>query len=209
MSNTVFLDPVSPDKKTVLLQIRNTSDKPDLSFEEDIKNAVTQKGYQVVYDPDQAHYIVQANVLSVGRVREGEAFASLNGGFGATLQGVGLGAGIGAFAGNTGGGMLAGGLIGGALSTIGDAMVEVMTFNIVTDIQISEKAPKGVVVKEDSEHFLKQGTSGGKTSVFHEDPQWKRYQTRIVSSARQANLKFEEALPELKKGLIYSLSGLL
>ncbi len=30
MSDTVFLDPVGADRKTVFVQIRNTSDKPEL-----------------------------------------------------------------------------------------------------------------------------------------------------------------------------------
>ncbi|WP_422491663.1 complement resistance protein TraT, partial [Endozoicomonas sp. ALE010] len=37
----------------------------------------------------------------------------------------------------------------------------------------------------------------------------KKYQTRVVSTANKVNLKFEEALPELKKGLSNSISGLL
>jgi hypothetical protein len=37
---------------------------------------------------------------------------------------------------------------------------------------------------------------------------WKRYRTRIGTSANQVNLKFEEALPEIQKGLCKSISGL-
>jgi hypothetical protein len=37
---------------------------------------------------------------------------------------------------------------------------------------------------------------------------WKTYHTRIVSTANQANLEFEEALPALENGLIRLLAGM-
>ena len=134
MSASVFLDPVSPDKKTVWVQVRNTSDKPSLSVEPAIISSLQRKRYQIVQDPDQAHYILQANVLSVGKIREDQAFMSLNGGFGSAIQGVAGGAAIGALAGNnSSGGMLAGGLIGGLMGTVADAMAEVMTYMLDLD----------------------------------------------------------------------------
>ena len=39
--------------------------------------------------------------------------------------------------------------------------------------------------------------------------QWKIYRTRVVSTANQVNLDFEEAQTEISKGLAKSLSGLL
>lgn len=50
MSESVFLDPISESKKTVLIQIKNTSDKKDLQIAEEIKDAVRNKGYRVVSD---------------------------------------------------------------------------------------------------------------------------------------------------------------
>ena len=35
----------------------------------------------------------------------------------------------------------------------------------------------------------------------------KKYQTRIVSSARKTNLEFAEALPHLEQGLVNSIGG--
>jgi hypothetical protein len=208
MSETVFLDPVSPDKKTVIIQVRNTSDQPALSVENEIRQAVEAKGYQVVSNPDLAHYMLQVNVLQIGRVREDEAFMSLNGGFGSTLQGAAAGAIAGGLISNDHYGYGIGGLVGAGVGTLADSMVEVMTFNMVTDIQLSEKA-KGNIVTESSNAQLKQGTSGYKSSSYAEQTSWKKYQTRIISVARQANLKVEEATPALKRGLIQSLSGIL
>ena len=52
MSETVFLDPVGADKKTILGQSRNTSDKPDLSVNDEIAAALQAKGYTLMQDPD-------------------------------------------------------------------------------------------------------------------------------------------------------------
>lgn len=208
MSDTVFLDPVAPEQKTVVIQIRNTSDQPTFSVENEIKQAVESKGYRVVSNPDHAHYMLQANVLQIGRVREEDAFMSLNGGFGNSLQGAAVGALAGGLISNDHMGYGIGALAGAGVGMLADSMVEVMTYNMITDIQISERA-KGNIVTESSNAQLRQGTSGMKTSSYAEQTSWKKYQTRIVSVARQANLKFEEAASSLKRGLIQSLSGIL
>ena len=109
---------------------------------------------------------------------------------------------------DSGRGALVGGLIGGAANTILDAAVEVVKYSMVTDLQISEKAD-GNFVSESSDAFLKQGTSGYKKSEWQQKTNWKKYQTRIISVAKKVNLKFDEAEPELTKGLVMSISGLL
>ena len=60
MSDAVFLDPVSLDKRTVFVQVRNTSDIPNFDLEGPIKNAISVRGYQVVDDPDAAQFKLQA-----------------------------------------------------------------------------------------------------------------------------------------------------
>jgi hypothetical protein len=208
MSETIFLDPVSPEKKTVVIQVRNTSDQPTFSIENEIRQSIESKGYRVVSDPAQAHYMLQANVLQIGRVREEEAFMSLNGGFGSSLQGAAAGALVGGMVNNHMQGYGIGALAGAGVGMLADGMVEVMTFHLITDIQLSERAA-GTTVTESSHAQLRQGTSGYKTSSYAERTSWKKYQTRIISVARQANLKMEEATPALKRGLVTSLSGIL
>jgi Enterobacterial TraT complement resistance protein len=41
-----------------------------------------------------------------------------------------------------------------------------------------------------------------------ETTDWKRYQTRVQSTASKANLEFEEAAPELTSGLTRSIAGI-
>ncbi|MEX3853809.1 complement resistance protein TraT [Paraburkholderia sp. BR10923] len=84
MSDTIFLDPVADSKKTVFVQIRNTSDKPHFDIAADVKAAVSGKGYRIVGDPDHAQYILQANILQVGKVAPSAAQEAF-GGYGALL----------------------------------------------------------------------------------------------------------------------------
>ena len=200
MSETVFLDPVSQDKKTVFLQIRNTSDKQSLDIKNAIASAIAAKGYKLLEDPDAAHYWLQANILKVGKSDLRESQGALSQGYGGALAGAQFG---------NGSGRVGSSLLGAAAGIIGDAMVDDTYFTMITDIQISEKPRKGVIITESNTATLKQGTSGNKSVSSTEQVDRKKYQTRIVSTANKANLAFEEAQPVLKSGLVNSISGLL
>ena len=204
MSATVFLDPVAECDRTVLLQIRNTSDKKDLDVATEIRSAIQARGYRVVTDPAKAHYMIQANVLQVGKTTDNDPFGSLASGYGGAVAGALVGGGLSGHRDGAVGGMIVGGLVG----TIADAAVQVVHYRMITDLQLSEKADDAIVRESSTAHF-KQGTSGHKKSTWKQKTQWKRYQTRIISVATKTNLKFEKALPELKQGLIQSISGLL
>ena len=206
MSETVFLDPVADDKKSVILQIRNTSDKKDLAIESEIKMAIQEKGYRIVTDPKKAHFMIQANILQVGKSTQEDPFSSLTSGYGGALAGGTIGALASSHNDYMGAGV--GALAGGLIGTVADAAVQVVNYQMITDLQISEKAD-GDVVTESSNAQLKQGTSGSKSSSWSQKSKWKKYQTRIISVAKKTNLKFETALPELKQGLVQSISGLL
>lgn len=202
MSSTVWLDPVPPEQRTVFLQLRNTSDKPGLTYENEVRAAIAAKGYQVTDNPEIAHYWLQVNVLQVGRtdLRAGDSFGT----FGSAVLGGAAGAAFG-----SGSGQIAAGVAGAGLGIVFDAMVDDNLFTMITDIQISEKVKDGVRVNQSEKAVLKQGESGSKTQTSSEVVDRKKYQTRIVSLANKANLKFEEAEPPLRQGLINSLSGML
>ena len=208
MSETVFLDPIDDNKKTVLLQIRNTSDKSGLEIESKIRSAIESKGYRIVNSTGSANIMIQANVLQVGKSTLENPFQALTGGYGSGLEGFATGAAIAGATGGSGRSMLGIGLITGIGNTILDAAVEVVNFTMITDLQISEKAD-GEYVSESSNANLKQGTSGYKKSTWEKKTNWKKYQTRIMSVAKKTNLKFEEAEPKLTEGLVKSISGLL
>ena len=206
MSETVFLDPVADNKRTVVLQIRNTSDKKDLDIVSEIKTAIEDKGYKIVTDPNKANFMIQANILQVGKSTQEDPFSSLTSGYGGALAGGTVGALISSNNNYTGAGI--GALAGGLIGTVADSAVQVVNYQMITDLQVSEKAD-GDVVTESSNAQLKQGSSGNKSSSWSQKTKWKKYQTRIISVAKKTNLKCEVALPELKRGLVQSISGLL
>lgn len=210
MSESVFLEPVRPDKKTIFIQIRNTSDK-QFDLEQAIAGAIASRGYRITQDPEAAHYRLLANVLSVGKASPTAAQSALANGWGGGLAGGAAGAAIGGAAGGWRG---AG--IGGALGAVGGAFAEVainasvkdVTYMIVTDIEISEKAREGVIVRQDSRQDAGQGMGGTRRQTSSEVTDTKKYRTRIVSTANKVNLEYEEAAQPLQQGLIRSLSGL-
>ncbi|WP_263081591.1 complement resistance protein TraT [Endozoicomonas sp. Mp262] len=203
MSDSIFLDPVASSKRTVFLQVRNTSDKQELNVQQALAKNIESRGYKILDDPDLAHYLLQINVLQAGKTDPSAAKQALASGFGGAVAGVTAGAAMG----SSGKGLAAAGLIGGAVELVANSLVKDVTFSVITDIQISEKA-KGKVVSS-SNHQLKQGNSGTTSIQYSEEGDRKRYQTRIVSTANKMNLTFEEAQAELEKGLAGSISGLL
>ena len=211
MSDSIFLDPVGPDKKVIYIEVRNTSDKDNFDIETPIKEAIAKRGYRVTDDPDEAHYRLQANVLSVAKASPTAAEAALGGGYGGALGGAAAGAGVGvATHGGTGGvaGGLIGSVVGGLTETVADAFVKDVTYMAVTDVQLVEKAPKGVIVRSDSQQSLAQGLAGTQRQTYSEVGKLKKYRTRVVSTANKANLDYPEAEPLLTKGLTRSLSHL-
>ncbi len=202
MSATIFLEPVAPAQRTVFIQIRNTTDK-QLNIGPQIKGAIAARGYKITNDPSQAHYILQANVLQVGRTDKSALEQSQLGGFG----GVVMGAGVGALVGGSQAwqGAAIGGLAGGAIEAISGSAVKVVWYSMITDIQIAERV-KGAISQQFKSQ-LKSGTSSSTTQTLASTTNRKKYQTRILSSARQTNLEFQEALPHLEQGLINSIGG--
>ena len=66
-SETIFLDPVSNAQKTVYVSVKNTSDE-EVDIAPQLKSTLSSHGYKVVTNPNSAHYLLQANVLKVGKM---------------------------------------------------------------------------------------------------------------------------------------------
>lgn len=210
MSDTVFLDPVGPSKKTIYVDIRNTSDKSNFDIQASIVRNLQTKGYTVTSDPDRAHYWLRANVLSVDKASPTAAENALHAGYGGAITGAAVGAATGAALGGWGGagiGGLAGAAAFGVAETVADAYVKDVTYMAITDIEIAEKAKKGVMVRQDSKQDAKQGIGGGRTQTSSELSDKKQYRVRIVSTANKVNLEYPEAAPLLTEGLTRSISG--
>ena len=208
MSDTVFLEHVAANKKTVFIQVRNTSDK-DLAIETKITKALQAKGYTLSQDPAAAHYWIQVNVLKCDKMNLRDAQNALSGGFGAGALGAATAASVVGYNSDSVGATVGAGLAGAVLGVAADSMVEDTNFTMITDLQISEKAKDGVVVTTNDQAALKQGNSGSKTVTSTETGNMHKYQTRVVSNANQVNLDFVDAKPVLEDQLAKSISGIL
>jgi len=196
MSESIFLDPVAPAKRVVYVSVRNTTDKPSLSVEYAIKQAISEHGYRITDNPDEAQFLLQANVLKAGRVDQRINDAGANSAI--------TGGAIGSTMGN-GDGKVAMVIAGALLSTMIDASVKDIYYTIITDVRISQRT--NAKVTEADQSSLTQGTSGKKMVSSVEYNHWKRYQTRIVSVANKANLTFPEAQQPLINGLVRSIAN--
>ena len=215
MSEAVFLEPVAPTQRIVFVQVRNTSDRPSFDIGPAVQSAIAAKGYRVTDNPEIAHYKLQAQVLSVSRTSQTAADAVLHDGFGSTVVGVGAGALSGAVIGGIAGGHHGaaigaglGSLLGGVIATVADASVQDVTYVAVTDVLISERTQNGVIGRRNVQIDNSQGLGGSVRQTFAEATDEKRHRTRVVSTANQANLAYEEAEGILAQGLTRSLAGL-
>lgn len=207
LSDTIFLDPMAESKKTIFVQVRNTSDKPDFDIAADVTSAIAAKGYRVVTDPEKAQYILQANILQVGKVSESAAHMAF-GGYGAPLGSAFLAAGAAVGMGaRSGGAILGAGLAGGLIEMVANSAVKDVYFTAITDVQIRERQRSGTKSHESSMHNLHQGNSGGTTVTYAEDTDYRTYQTRVMSVANKVNLDFSDAVTPLRSGLVRVISG--
>ncbi|EFM7812036.1 complement resistance protein TraT [Escherichia coli] len=201
----MWLEPAS--ERTVFLQIKNTSDKDMSGLQGKIADAVKARGYQIMTSPDKAYYWIQANVLKADKMDLRESQGWLSRGYEGAAVGAALGGGITAY--NTGsvGTTLGVGLATGLIGMAADAMVEDINYTMITDVQIAERTRTSV--RTDNVAALRQGTSGSKIQTSTETGNQHKYQTRVVSSANQVNLKFEEAKPHLEDQLAKSIANIL
>lgn len=208
MSATVFLDVENRSEKTVYLDIKNTSDK-DINVRPMIESRLAAAGYSVLPSAQSAFYILQANILQVGVADPSALRESLGAGFGGALAGGLAGAVIGGNSRSPMGaynGAAVGGLVAGAGELIAGSLVKDVTFSMITDLQIMEKTSGDVTQTVNSD--LAQGTGTRVVQTSASTTSRRKYQTRIVSTANQVNLKFEEALPALQEQLGKSVAGI-
>jgi hypothetical protein len=208
MSATIFLDLETQASKTIFIQFKNTSDK-EVNIEALIRQKLAATSYTVVTNPQDAFYILQVNVLQVGKTSPSALNDSLYAGWGGTAGGLAAGTMIGANAGGWSGagyGGVAGALAGSAAELVAGSLVKNVTFAMVTDVQILERTEE--TVKQDVVSNLQQGTGTTVKQSSESVRNRRKYQTRIASSANKVNLKFEEAQPMLEEKLAASVAGI-
>jgi len=205
MSDSIFLEPVSPEKQIVYLRVRNTTDK-DVNVEQQIKDSFESKGFKVVNNPDEAYFMIQANILQVGKTDGTDSESALKSGFGGGL----LGAGVSAATGGSGNNVGIGAAIGAIAGLLADTMVKDIYFSMITDVEIRQRPALYERITQTEDNYSEQGTTSTiSQNVNTNSAKWKIYRTRVMSTANQVNLQFEDAQVELSRGLAKSLSGLL
>jgi hypothetical protein len=136
MQNSIFLNPVDEDNKTIFLQIKNTSDQQSFNITNLLSQDLQQKGYMIVTNPSAAHYVLQINILQAGKTSKTALEKSPFG----TLDAVGLGVAGAAVGGRHGniGGTIVGGVIGAGAAVLADSLVEDVYCSVTADLRISE-----------------------------------------------------------------------
>ena len=205
-STAIFVDAVPLSKRTLYIDVKSGVMEFDRrQFKQFIKAEFEDNNYKIVDDPDKAQFQMVAYVLNLEKASPTAAEKALNKGYmGASVLGGGT---IGALATKTVGGAVAGGLIGGGLEFISGNLVKDVTFMLVVDIQIKEKAAKGVIVRKDSKIDTKISDSGSSRQTVSEVSTRKEYRTRIVTTANKVNLKLVDAQDLMFKKTAYALAG--
>ncbi|MCH8537805.1 MAG: complement resistance protein TraT [Alkalimonas sp.] len=65
MSQTIYLDPVEPEQRTVFLDIRQTAAEFQQPIAQSVAELLQQRGYQLIDSPALAQYWLQVNVRTV------------------------------------------------------------------------------------------------------------------------------------------------
>lgn len=233
MSQTVYLDPVEPEQRTLFLDIRNTSAEYTLPLAEDLRQLMRNRGYQLVESPMQAQYWLQVNVRTVLKERpdlvlaqeygmtQQETLDLLHPGMAPRAEGKEDTAYTATDfvvdsaivsddleAKDVGRALVVLAVFAGA-EYVGNQLVQDKYYTMLTDIQIAERISPDSVgkVQEYAEMQLLHGDSGAITQLWKHSTDMRKYQIKVVSFANKANLKWQEAQQPLHNGLLRSLAG--
>lgn len=207
-STAVFVEPVARAKRSVFLDVKSGVEAFDRrAFKEFIVQqfATSDSGYRIVDDPDAAQFTLVAYVLNLEEANPTAAEKALEQGY--EGQAVLAGAVTGAIAGQSLVATAGGGLAGGVAEHVTSYWVKDVTFMLVCDVQIRERAAAGVVVRKDTDILARASDSGWTRQSSSEASNRKEYRTRIVTTANKANLSLADAQPEMFRKTAYAMSG--
>lgn len=210
-STAIFVDPVPRAKRTIYLEIKSgVMEFNRGKFKQFVTEQFTQfsDGYKIIDDPDKAQYQMIVYVLNLEKTSPAAAQAALNQGY-SSGGAIATGVVVGAMANNNNPlmGAAAGGLLFGVGDFVSGSLVKDVTFMLVSDVQIKEKAAKGVMVRKDSKVDTKISDAGSSRQTVSEVGNKKEYRTRIVTTANQVNLKIEAAEELMFKKTAYAMAG--
>jgi len=236
LSETVFLDPVPPEKRTIFVTARNTSDHPEIDLKASLTAAVAARGYTVVQDPTKAQFQLRINVLQAGEVKPDQKGALLGATFGQPLLAGAAGVGLAKGLGGDNASAVGLGLGLAAATFVANQAYQDRTYSVVTDIELSSRPLSGQKVQQRTQSGANQANATAKvqgtgkptganiqgglatatatanarsvTQAVDEEVDFKKYQIRAVAYCDQVNLKFETAVNPLQAKLTSALSNL-
>jgi hypothetical protein len=214
-SNTIFLDPNT--NRTVYAQLRNASENQQVTLSE-VNTKLSAKGYQLVQDPEQANYWIQAKVIYCHRAAESvtpEAVAKAGPGAGISSGGTTM-----ASASSADAGGMDGMPMGGGMPNMNAMMQQAMAmsggrggFGGMSGFPGMQQAPK-----EDGETYLcvtdvqitdrKIGNSIGQPSGSQSSTGAKVQLMRMVGHVRQKSIDIPEATPIVQEKIATGIAGL-
>jgi len=211
ISTGIFVDAVAKNKRTIYVDVRSGVMEFDRNaFKRFVVSQFAvpgNSGYTIVDDPEAAQFQMNLFVLNLEKTSPTAAEQALGKGY--TGGSVAAGAAIGAMANNSNryNGAAAGGILFGAADLISGSLVKDVTYMLVVDVQIKEKARKGVFVRKDSRIDSKISDAGTSRQTVSEVTNKKEYRTRIVTTANKANLELAEAQDLMFKKTAYAMAG--
>lgn len=215
-STSIFVDAVAANKRTIYLDIRSGVQEFDRN---QFRQFVSQQfqnnsnGYRLTDNPELAQFTMVAYVVNLEKARPTAAQAALGQGFisgnstaDSAIAGAALGSAVSSRADSTKG-ALGGAVALGAVDFVAGNLVKDVTYMLVVDVQIKERAAPGAIVRKDTAIKTKVSDDGASKQTVSEVSNQKEYRTRIVTTANKVNLKLEEAQPKMFDKTAYALSG--
>jgi hypothetical protein len=219
-SNTIFLDPNT--NRTVYTQLRNASENQQVTLNE-VNTKLAGKGYQLIEDPAQANYWIQAKVIYCHKAADGvtpEQVAKAGPGAGISSGGTVM-ASAGSMGDESGMGMPGmpdmsalmrqamamsggGGGFGGMAGFPGmqpPPKEDGITYLCVTDVQITDRK----IARALGQPAGMPGTAANRKG---EGPLAKVQLMRMVGHVRQKSLDIPEATPIVQEKIATGIAGL-
>lgn len=224
MTQSVFINPVAKDKRTIFVSTKNTSGT-SINLESSIIGSLASKGYTVIDDPETATYVLMTNVLFCNKKSENNvATGALMGGVAGAIANSGssnrgfAAAGI--------GGAVVGGLIGKATEdTIYQMQVDIMirekakgkvmatTGNVAGQANVRDSqragflnALTGGIANADATGQMNSNMVQSGSQTYESDSI--EHKTVMFAEATKMGLTLEEATPILEQKIAQQVAGL-
>lgn len=211
ISTSIFVDAVKQANRTVYVNVRSgvmEFDRKAMSVAVKESFVGNPDGFTITDDPDAAQYQLNIFVNTLEKASPSAAEVALKQGYVGDVSTAGsAGLLLGGGRGGTMNTMVGGGLLGAIGTTAANAFVQDVTYLLVADVQVKERAAKGVVVRKDSRVSAKVSDAGTSTQTVSEATNQKEYRTRIVTTANKVNLELPEAQDLMFKKTAYAMAS--